>query len=515
MNINHLWKTLQPPKDYLESIKEDYKRGITPYLPYFVVNQNTMKSLIGKKIHDIDKPAYLNRALVIGDYGNGKTNLLRYLQLYCDEYGNDDLKVSYWRADIDKPDIFLTLLYHIENNLITVLLDSIKALNSEDNSAIVYKSITTWSKNVTDYSEVLQKQKDDDVIKKLIYLGTGRFYSKKDWNDFDLKQKSNFDRREILCLFLNILSLNKRFIIFEIDEIERIRDKSKARFFNFLTTFRELLDMANHISGHLLLVTMTLSAKDKGTVLGENPAFASRINNVNDIAYVDYLNDRKFQEELIREIGNLLSITLTDKEVKSYIGRISRELKSKASPNNRALLQEIFVVLEKKDPVIKFDFFTELDKYQLLDLYNTMKTDLDSNEEFKNIDSKIFEPLRHYLSSKSYTDLSENLKYKDKLLFIPEESKLIIWNFSDNTLNKAIESFLENKGKDNCENIILMKPTKVNFTSEYVKYEDEGLRVIEYDPEVLFTLLELYSEYSNYQTELDSVIIGYLLGALA
>ncbi len=38
MEVRNLWEELKPIEGSIENLKEDYKRGITPELPYFIID---------------------------------------------------------------------------------------------------------------------------------------------------------------------------------------------------------------------------------------------------------------------------------------------------------------------------------------------------------------------------------------------------------------------------------------------------------------------------------------------
>ena len=76
----------------------------------------------------------------------------------------------------------------------------------------------------------LFSSKDLTEIKDIFYLGTGRLNSKRYFDKKGLRQLRDYDRREVLVLFLNILSKSGIYIIFCIDEVENYR-KIKSQIF--------------------------------------------------------------------------------------------------------------------------------------------------------------------------------------------------------------------------------------------------------------------------------------------
>ena len=97
------------------SFIEDVKEGKVPELPYHVVNQDDAKNKIKEKI-DIIKGKRFQTSIITANYGNGKTNILKYLSLFYSYRNNDNIKVLYYRADVDNYDIILNLLRIIEDN---------------------------------------------------------------------------------------------------------------------------------------------------------------------------------------------------------------------------------------------------------------------------------------------------------------------------------------------------------------------------------------------------------------
>ncbi len=194
----------------------------------------------------------------MADYGNGKTNLMKYLDLYLKTYKNNSVYFSYFRADIEVPDIFLNLLKVIQTRYLNPLINSILKLRTSNDIDEFYEgNCYAFDNNFADIKEytktLFDRERTEDEVRELIFLGSGRLYTKRDFGKFKLQQLTDYNRREILALFLNILSANNIYIIFAIDELEKIQEKSKARFRNFLTTFRELIDLSGNINGITLL----------------------------------------------------------------------------------------------------------------------------------------------------------------------------------------------------------------------------------------------------------------------
>jgi hypothetical protein len=513
MEIKKLWDILEPLEGSIQNLKEDYKRGKAPHLPYFIIDQENVKRDIKSKIKHIDGE-YLQKTFVIGNYGNGKTNLLKYLELFCKDngrIGDSEIISSYKRTDIDKPDIFLTLLSHLEFKFKNYLLDSIVKINKKSEPLQIYKELLNDFENfesIKQYVEVISKTNDEKQIEELIYLGTGRLYTMHHWNRFELRKLNDFDRREIFVLFLNILSFNKIYIIFGIDELEKMREKSKIRFRNFLTSFRELLDFSTFIKGHLVIVAMTSDTNNYQNILRENDAFYSRI--VKDIQVLDAIpiNNKNFQEELIYNLAELFEEDVKDR-VNEIFSKAKRKFRTKLLLDNRKLVSEYVAEILNTDSLVNlFNLVKELKTLDLNELFLEKKDELEKYNRFKDISNKIFEPLRYYLEKEGFTRVGDNLKIQERSLIIPEESKLIIWNFTKSTFEKDVERALSYKNQ--YQRVIIMQ--SATYDIESVKYKDIVIK--DFYAKDLLVLLELYEENSNHSDKISDLIVGLLDGAL-
>ena len=275
MNIEKLWSKINPIETTVEQLKRDLQEGKVPELPYFIVGMDDAKNKINTYLQSID--IAFQTCLITANYGNGKTNLLKYLKLFFADH--KEIKVVFLRVDADQYDLILFLLKIIQDNFLDNLKSSIQALknNNYDILNLVY-SFQDGFAAIKEYTNKLFSEVEEDKLSRLIYLGTGRLYTKNSFNEFSLEQLTNFNRREILVLFLNILSANNIYIIFGIDEAEKIQEKSKPRFGHFLTSYRELYDLSSLIKGHLLITCFTDSSGRSSQSIEEvNPAFFMKL----------------------------------------------------------------------------------------------------------------------------------------------------------------------------------------------------------------------------------------------
>jgi len=517
MEVKNLWDILTPIKGTIERLKEDYKRGITPQLPYFIIDQENLKKDLKSKIEKIDA-SYLQKTFVIGHYGNGKTNVLKYLDLFTQTNFSDSqskIIMSFKRTDVDKPDIFLTLLTHIEFKLIDYLIESISEMNNNEKPFTIYQSILNKFKNfevIKDYARKISETKDKELIKELIYLGTGRLYTVNHWKKFGLRKLSDFDRREIFVLFLNILAYNKVYIIFGIDELEKMFDKSKIRFRNFLTSFRELLDLSSFINGHLVIVTMTSDTDNYKKTLGQNDAFYSRIQSEDlQVLKPIPIDNKEYNLELIRNLSSLFNKDVNDRENEIY-SVVKREFKTKKELTNRNLVSTyVAKILSELNPVNTFNLIKELTEASLLDLFEDKKNELELFDRFKDLSQKIFEPFRFFLAHEGYSDVQHNVKIRSRQIIIPEQNKLLILNFSDTTFENdciiALEAF------SNYKKVTILKSidNSENIPEDLIR---SNIEFKDFYPRELFILFQLYEENNNFTDDLSRIINGLLGGVL-
>lgn len=203
--ISNLWTKLSPKEDNIEGIRQDLKVGLVPNLPYFIIDNNDAKNKLLENISKID--SQFSFAYIIANYGNGKTNLLRYLEYFFNTVNTDgNIVVTYWRADVDKYDLILFLLYIIQIKFKKELVSAMKDL-SNDTLDVAAKNYEDAFGAIEEYVNCIKTNKDDsEKLSDLVDLGTGRKYTKGAFQQFNLNQLTDYNRREVLVFFLNILS---------------------------------------------------------------------------------------------------------------------------------------------------------------------------------------------------------------------------------------------------------------------------------------------------------------------
>ena len=500
MKMENLWSLLEPIEDSKEQLIKDYKSGITPNLPYFVVGQEEIKEKISTYLTEIDSN-YFHRNLLVSDYGNGKTNILRYLELYFHQNNYENVQYIYEPANIDKPNVFLILLELLEHLSLNTLIKSI--LNSKKNTDFI-SQLSGSATHIKEYIQCLfSNDNTTEETKELILMGTGRHYTKNYYNSYGIDQLTDTHRKEVLILFLNILSENNHYIVFSIDEIEKIYEKSKARFRLFLTSFRELIDVSNKINGHYFIGAMVTSLTHFAYALDENPAFHTRINK--DILNVEFLTLREEKEDLLKNILQMLNKTIDPSKFSRIISTIETKF-NKENPirNNRLMISEIFTQLN--DTKIYKDLDSILAKKELNYEFEDLKDELEVSGTFKNIKGKFTDGLRNYFEIKDV-----NLqKTKIDNLFLQKRTSLYqYFIFTQQQLDDNIDYLKALVAEKNSLTIYF------NSEEHKINHNDfKEVELINYDAKTLLTLFILLEENLNYQDDIIEVIEHYTQGTL-
>lgn len=497
MDITNLWEKLSQPSLALESFKKDVAEGKVPELPYYIVGQDELKAKILERIKSIDSER-MTTNLVLASYGNGKTNLLKYLQLFFNKnYKDYGIEVHYSRADVERTDIVLFLLKIVQDSYLEKLVEIITEIRAKkDAIPALMNNFQNNFAEIRQYSDALfESSNNSEKIIEILYLGTGRLSNKRYFDKYNLEQLKDFNRREILVLLLNLLSYKKEYVIFAIDEIEKIREKSKIRFSHFLTSYRELVDLFNQIKGHYLIVAMTDSTSSN--VISEaNNALYTRIKD--DVIPIEALAKKKDVEELINYLNELFT---TDKDV----ANIYTQSRKAGWENNRILIQEISKLLHNE--IIQKSLKELLNESGLIGLYDVTKDKLDRDEVFKNLHRKFFDPLEYYIESIGID--SGKLNKQERVLIDESVDKVHYFIFNSytedfqNEKNRILKLISENPGKL----IIVYSPEKLGLTNSIIGIDN--IQIIDYVPDELFVILEMYRGNFYLHPKLNNVISNY------
>ncbi|RAI88067.1 hypothetical protein [Algoriphagus yeomjeoni] len=499
MDTNHLWEKLPLPDNRLATFKKDISEGKVPELPFYIIGQLDLKKTVKERIEQIDSARMITN-LIIAEYGNGKTNLLKYLELFYKTYPELGVSVQYSRADVERTDLVLFLLKIVQDKYLPDLINIVKLLRQTTDA--IPGMVNNYESNfreIKDYTQELFKQEhSDEVITELLYLGTGRLYNKRYFDKFNLEQLKDFNRREILVLFLNLLSNHSKYIIFAIDEIEKIREKSKIRFNHFLTSYRELVDLFNQIKGHYLLVSFTDSV-GSSEISKANDALYTRIKN--DIVNIEALKAKDDIIELIEYLNELF-------ETKKVVSDIYSSFIKKGATNNRVAIQEISKLLYEQELYESFE--TQLEKAKLTSLFEQTKAKLENDEAFKNLHRKFFDPFEYYIDSLALDSGALNKQERTFVDVRSEKVHYFIFNTYledfDNERIRVSNLITENPDFD----IVVYAPVKLELTHSRLNLNSyDKLEIVDFDPRILFILFVMYKENYDYQLSLSDIITKY------
>lgn len=496
IDSSNLWTKLPPKEDNIEGIRQDLKAGLVPNLPYFIIDNKEAKEKISKDILNIDTQFSL--AYIIANYGNGKTNLLRYLECFFNDiYSDRNIVVAYWRADVDKYDLILFLLYIIQIRFKKQLISAIQALsiNDLDDAAIKYEDAFGAIEEYV--SCIKSNQGNADNLADLVDLGTGRKYTKGAFSNFGLAQLTDYNRREVLVFFLNIIAKSGKYIIFAIDELEKIHEKSKARFNSFLTSYRELIDLKSYIKGHCMITAAT-DASGENALASLNPAFLRRIKTF--VLQLDAIKGKDDIGELVKYLNELID---TNKSVED-VAKIARILAVNNCANNNLIVKYACEnLLDSQEKTWR----ELLDGYSLTNIYNEEYEKLKLNGAFEGIYTKFFDSLSRYVKVTSDLELEE-VKASERVLVRNEQQEVLVFLFSDD--------FESNKNRlDNISStypacsIRIFRPLSADASFD-IEPEKKVKEIITYNPEELMTLFDMfYDNYTEYGEKVQNLIHTY------
>lgn len=499
MDITQLWVKLPLAAERVATFKKDVAEGKVPELPFYIIGQENLKSVIKRKIEQIDSDRMITN-LIIAEYGNGKTNLLKYLELFFQTFQDRNISVQYSRADVERTDLVLFLLKIVQDKYLDCLVRIVKVIR--DNPAEIAGLVNNYQSNfreIKDYTERLfEVVNSDEEIVEMLYLGTGRLSNKRYFDKKNIEQLRDFNRREILVLFLNLLSFDHQYIIFAIDEIEKIREKSKIRFSHFLTSYRELVDLFNQIKGHYLIVCLTDSVGSP-EISTFNDALYTRIKD--DIVNIEALETKNDIYELINYLNDLFG-------THKVIPNIYSSFKKKNTPNNRVAIQEISKLLYAQDSNESFEEL--INKAGLNNLFTATRTKLDNDEAFKNLHRKFFDPLEYYIESLGLDSNGLNKQERTFVDGIGEKVHYFIFKtYLEDFENEKVK--IANLISDNTAfSVIVYSPIKLELTHSKLNLTNgENIEIIDIEPQDLFTLFVMYKDNYDLQPKLGEIISNY------
>lgn len=161
-----LWEKQDVDKSRLDAIRRDWSEGKVPELPYLVIGQTKVKEHIGAKLSKIDEPR-METTVIQAQYGDGKTNILKYLELYFKEHADLNIRMLYCRANPDQIDLCAFLMQHLEASCINELVHQVISLrdNSEFKVANLVNNYSDDFSLIKEYTEKLFEHglAEDDV----------------------------------------------------------------------------------------------------------------------------------------------------------------------------------------------------------------------------------------------------------------------------------------------------------------------------------------------------------------
>lgn len=503
MDITQLWTALEPIESNKEAIKQDLERGLAPNLPYFIVGLDSVKASLGALIERID--SHFSYAMIWGQYGNGKSNLIKYLKYFFEQHKELNTIVANWRADVDRYDIIIFLLYILQNEYSEDLLTSLRAAVKDGKVKELCDNYSGSFAAIQGLVEKMEENVDsEEELRALIALGTGRTYDSNSFKRFGLQKLTDYNRREVLVFFLNVLANNRRYILFCLDELEKIQEKSKARFQNFLTTFRELIDLSSTINGHMILAAVTESVSGDHSFDSYNPAFERRIKEykfgVTAIQKVDEI------KEMAKELARVLGDEYQQDSYDDIANTVYKKLNT--LPHTSDVVRAIFAQLSNKSAP---KTWTELlEEAQMKGEFDKKRKQLDESGMLSRVNQKLFAPLKDYISIISNSEKDYDVRSQMlQCVYSTATNRCYVFLFTgdvDANINRLRNVIKEFPSSD----LIVFKPQDLDITMGEMR--EIGLNrvkdLIIYDPIDLMALLELYME--NYENDaLREVVSTY------
>lgn len=495
MEYRELWNKLTIDPQKMEIIRKDWTEGKVPDLPFVIIDQQGLKQHIGDKLQGIDGER-MTTTVVKAQYGDGKTNVLKYLSLYFESHPELNIHLLYCRADVDQTDIFIFLLRHLQNNSMKELVEGIKTLRERErfNPASLVNNFKEDFAHIHEYTEKLfEKGQDDDTVRNLVYLGTGRLYSIGAFQKYGLAKLTDFNRREVFVLFLNILAEIGYRVVFAVDELEKIHDKSTRRMAYFFNSYRELYDLFNKIKGHYLIATMTQAVE----IPKLSQPLWGRIEK--DVVEVSKISRKDDLSELVKLIAELLQVEVTDAKTDEIVSTIIR----KPLDSNRFVIRAIAETLREK-PTLSFEEVLKKNE-QVEQLYINAYESAEQAHGFKNLSRMLFDPLQYYLEALQYENVNENLLRRDYQAFVdPISKRAFFFLFNDDTkIRGRIQEFMDERG---IKRFVVFVPIELNVTHATLNIEGAEVKLIDYDPKQLFVLLDIYRVNFDKQDEIFHLI---------
>lgn len=503
MELENLWAQQQPLDENLAVLKRDFSEGRVPELPYYVVGQKVAKEKISSVLNEIDGMR-MQTLILRADYGCGKTNMLKYLDLFFRQHILYGIKVLYQNTNVEQRDLFMVLLRLLQHNYLEEILLSIK--NLRHNTEVIKAFADNFNGEFVCIQEYVEKlfavDNDDDRIRELLLIGTGQLYSIRVQRKIGLDQPlSNFERRCVLALFLNILAYEHKYVLFALDEVENMYNVSKKRMALFLTTYRDLVDKFSFIKGHLFIFSITRSI-DLSVV---NPPLYDRIHN--NIIDMEPITDRDDVMDLLEFLQHeIIETNKSKSELRKIAKRVSDSMKMSPIPT-RELVRKLVSELKNENSFVGLESYLE-SHAEMKELYEESRRFLTLDGVMADVYNSFFDPLSYYMEALGF-DVKKNLKRRDYNAYIDENNKIAIV-FTFNNSEKIVDKLSSMLDAYSVEKISLfVSPMNDEVTYASLSKIPVSVEFVEYNAADLLILFDMFKNHIEKQDEIAELIHLY------
>lgn len=300
------------------------------------------------------------------------------------------------------------------------------------------------------------------------------------------------------------MAIQKCYIIFCFDEIEKIQEKSRARFQSFLTSFRELIDISSLVRGHMVIAAITDAAGNTTIPLESyNEAFARRIRNkICELSVISKMEDIKKMATSINDIMQ------TNKSTDD-IDAIAKLVYQKRLAHNNDFVITICNLLTQTANTKSWKEL--LNEYNLQEQFEEKKEQLIDDGIEIRIHQKFFVPISNYISmiQNSEADYTINgMQYQCVMNNVTNKCNVFLFT-SDIEAN--INRIKNVTIKFPRAQLIVFKPSQLDLNLSVIETIAPGSDLIVYDPIEFIALLELYIDYplnDNFKEVIDEYTKG-------
>lgn len=505
MELENLWEKQKPLGNSIETIRKDVAEGRVPELPFYIVGQQDAKAKISDTLQEIDGQR-MQTILLRANYGVGKTNMLKYLDLYFKQHPHFNVKVIYQTINESQRDMFMILLRLIQFYYAEDIQSAV--MEMRDDTQAVMTLVNNYNGEYAQIKEFVQNLfsigNPNDRVEDLICVGTGQLYSVRSLQKLGLRYiLNNYDRRVILELFLNILAKRGKYIIFALDEMENMYNISPKRLSLFLTTYRDLIDMFNKIKGHVLVCAITEAVRLEVV----NEPFYSRVSN--DIVDLFQLTSDQDILDLMKYLQSdiLVECHCDESELTNMATAVGGTQRISPLPT-RELVRVIVSKMKKQR------HFEGLKSYlasntQLQSLYNETMSIMEKDGSPGIVAKSFFDPLSYYLVATGLSEEKPEIDRRDYQSFIDtKRSRAIMFTFGKSeSLKEKIQGVMDKYGLEKV--VLFASPENGDVTFKMLEELQDKVTTCDYVPEELLTLLEVFRTHIEAQEEVAELIHLY------